>query len=93
MNALVTIEAALTDGPHGEGHTVFSPRRRYLFTPSSAGCDASASLGFRPNRPARGCACLACGSAPFARERRRSNSRWMGISVLHVPRCISSPVP
>lgn len=28
MNALVTIEAALTVGPHGEGHTVFSPWRQ-----------------------------------------------------------------
>ena len=28
MNALVTIEAAPTAGPHGEGHTIFSHRRQ-----------------------------------------------------------------
>lgn len=31
MNALVTIEAAPTAGPRGEGHTVFSPRRQGEF--------------------------------------------------------------
>ena len=31
MNALVTIEAAPTAGPHGEGHAVFSPRRQAEF--------------------------------------------------------------
>ena len=31
MNALVTVEEALTAGPHGEGHTVFSPRRQVEF--------------------------------------------------------------
>ncbi len=45
MNALVTIEAAPTAGPHGEGHTVFSPLRTCLLAPSNAGRDASASLG------------------------------------------------
>ena len=31
MNALVTIEAAPTAGPHEEGQTVFSPRRQAEF--------------------------------------------------------------
>ena len=31
MNARVTIEPATTAGPHGEGHTVFSPRRQAEF--------------------------------------------------------------
>ena len=34
MNALVTIEAAPTAGPHGERHTVFSPRRQAEFLAS-----------------------------------------------------------
>ncbi|MBX7526630.1 hypothetical protein [Qipengyuania vesicularis] len=31
MNALVTVEQAPTAGPHGEGHTLFSPRRQGEF--------------------------------------------------------------
>lgn len=31
MNALATIESAPTAGPHGEGHTLFSPRRQAEF--------------------------------------------------------------
>ena len=31
MNALVPIAAAPTAGPHGEGHTIFSPRRQADF--------------------------------------------------------------
>ncbi|QZD89425.1 hypothetical protein K3148_11475 [Qipengyuania aurantiaca] len=31
MNALVTVEQAPTAGPHGEGHTLFSPRRQAKF--------------------------------------------------------------
>lgn len=34
MNALVTIEAAPTAGPHGEGHAVFSPRRQAELLPN-----------------------------------------------------------
>ena len=34
MNALVTIEVAPTAGPHGEGHTLFSPRRQAEFLTS-----------------------------------------------------------
>ena len=34
MNAFVTIEATPTAGPHGEGHTVFSPRRQAEFLTS-----------------------------------------------------------
>jgi hypothetical protein len=34
MNALVTVEQAPTAGPHGEGHTVFSPRRQAEFLAS-----------------------------------------------------------
>ncbi len=46
MNALVTIEAAPTAGPRGEGREVFSSRRSLSFAPSSAGRSASALLGF-----------------------------------------------
>jgi|GEM_PF-5110493 hypothetical protein len=66
MKAPVTIEAGPTAGPHREGHSLFSPRRSYLFPASSSGRDASASLGFRHNRLAPGRACLACGSDTFA---------------------------
>ncbi|EDL50124.1 hypothetical protein [Erythrobacter sp. SD-21] len=31
MNALVTIEAAPTAGPHGEGHTIFGPKSQAEF--------------------------------------------------------------
>ena len=34
MNALIAIEPAPTAGPHGEGHTVFSPERQAGFLAS-----------------------------------------------------------
>ena len=34
MNALVTVEQASTAGPHGEGRSVFSPRRQAEFLAS-----------------------------------------------------------
>ena len=56
MNALVTIEAAPTAGPHREGHTVFSPGRQaeflqhlQLFGPRNAQRPARLPCGARIN--------------------------------------------
>ena len=46
-----------------------------------------------PSRPARGFACLACGSGTFASWRHRAICCWVGVPVLPPPRCINEPVP
>ena len=63
MNALVTVEQASTAGPHGEGRSVFSPRRQAEFLASlqlfgnvRLACRAariSAQTAYRQRRDAR----------------------------------------